>query len=66
MSAIEDLAADLDEYQPFHVARSEMLRELGADAEAELALKRALALTTNAAERRFLQEKGGLAQPNRR
>lgn len=66
MSAIEDLAADLDEYQPFHVARSEMLRELGADAEAELALKRALALTTNATERRFLQEKGGLAQPNRR
>jgi predicted RNA polymerase sigma factor len=36
-----------------------MLRELGADAEAGLALKRALELTTNEAERRFLERKTG-------
>jgi RNA polymerase sigma-70 factor (ECF subfamily) len=59
LSAMEDLAGDLDEYQPFHVARSEMLRELGADAEAELSLKRALELTSNEAERRFLEKKAG-------
>jgi RNA polymerase sigma-70 factor, ECF subfamily len=59
LAAMEDLAEDLDEYQPFHVARSEMLRELGADSEAELSLKRALELTSNEAERRFLEEKVG-------
>jgi RNA polymerase sigma-70 factor (ECF subfamily) len=59
LAAMEDLGGDLDEYQPFHVARSEMLRELGADAESELALKRALELTSNEAERRFLEKKAG-------
>jgi RNA polymerase sigma-70 factor, ECF subfamily len=59
LAAMEDLAEDLDEYQPFHVARSEMLRELGADSEAELSLKRALELTSNDAERRFLEDKTG-------
>jgi RNA polymerase sigma-70 factor (ECF subfamily) len=59
LAAMEDLGGDLDEYQPFHVARSEMLRELGADAESELALKRALELTSNEAERRFLEKKTG-------
>jgi RNA polymerase sigma-70 factor (ECF subfamily) len=59
LAAMEDLGGDLDEYQPFHVARSEMLRELGADAEAQLALKRALELTSNEAERRFLEKKTG-------
>jgi RNA polymerase sigma-70 factor (ECF subfamily) len=59
LAAMEDLGSDLDEYQPFHVARSEMLRELGAEAEAELALKRALELTSNEAERRFLEKKAG-------
>jgi predicted RNA polymerase sigma factor len=36
-----------------------MLRELGSDDEAKMALQRALALTTNEAERRFLEEKAG-------
>jgi RNA polymerase sigma-70 factor (ECF subfamily) len=59
LAAMQDLADDLDGYQPFHVARSEMLRELGSDDEAKMALQRALALTTNEAERRFLEEKAG-------
>lgn len=59
LAALEDLAAELDDYHLFHVATAEMWRELGEDDMANAALHRALALATNEAERRFLEEKAG-------
>jgi RNA polymerase sigma-70 factor (ECF subfamily) len=65
LDALDDLGADLDAYHPFHVARSEMLRELGEDEEAESALNRAMALVTNEAERAYLETRAGRSQPKR-
>jgi RNA polymerase sigma-70 factor (ECF subfamily) len=59
LAALADLAAELDDYHLFHVAKAEMWRELGEDDMANAALHRALALATNEAERRFLEEKAG-------
>ena len=54
-AAIEGL--DLDGYAPFHITVGEMLARLGrADAAAE-AYDKAIALTANEAERRFLIER---------
>ena len=50
-------ALDLDGYQYFHSTRAELLRRLGRDAEARAAYTRALELTTDAAERRFLERR---------
>ncbi|HET7574042.1 MAG TPA: DUF6596 domain-containing protein [Solirubrobacterales bacterium] len=47
----------LDEYQPLHSARAELLRQLGRDAEAVEAYRRALELTANPVERRFLERR---------
>jgi RNA polymerase sigma-70 factor (ECF subfamily) len=58
--ALGDLAIELEEYHAFHVARSEMLRELGDEAGARAALDRALSLTINETERRFLEERAVL------
>ena len=44
----------LDEYQPYHAARGDLLRRLGRDYEAAAAYKAALALTASDPERRFL------------
>ncbi|HEX3692559.1 MAG TPA: RNA polymerase sigma factor [Solirubrobacteraceae bacterium] len=52
LDALEQLP--LDSYQPFHSTRAELLRRLGRVDEAQLAYDAALALTTNAQERRFL------------
>jgi RNA polymerase sigma-70 factor (ECF subfamily) len=57
LEALSDLARELDGYHGFHLARSEMLRELGDETEARVALDRALSLTTNETERRFLEER---------
>jgi RNA polymerase sigma-70 factor (ECF subfamily) len=43
----------LDDYHYLHGARADLLRRLGRDAEASEAYRRALALTTNAAEQAF-------------
>jgi RNA polymerase sigma-70 factor (ECF subfamily) len=48
---------DLDTYHLFHATRADFLRRLGRDAEACRAYDAALALTENAAERRFLEER---------
>ena len=48
---------DLAGYQPFHATRAELLRRAGREGEADAAYAAALALTRNAAERRFLQER---------
>ena len=47
-------ALDLDELGLFHAVRADLLRRLGRDADAVAASEAALALTGNAAERRFL------------
>ncbi len=60
LDALGDLASELDSYHAFHLARSEMLRELGDEAEARMALDRALSLTVNETERRFLEDRAAL------
>jgi RNA polymerase sigma-70 factor (ECF subfamily) len=55
IAAIEGL--DLDAYAPFHITRGELLARLGYADEAGDAYDRAIALTANETERRFLLER---------
>ena len=55
LAMIEPLAGRLDAYQPFHAARADFLRRLGRTSDAASAYQRAITLTTNTAELRFLQ-----------
>src|SRR5262249_2379401 len=48
---------DLDRYHLLHAARADLLRRVGAFAEAAKSYARALDLVTNDAERRFLQRR---------
>ncbi|MEM7405469.1 MAG: sigma-70 family RNA polymerase sigma factor [Pseudomonadota bacterium] len=59
LRALAPLGSDpaMARYQPYHLARADMLKRAGDRAEAMSAYERALALTTNAAERRFLLER---------
>jgi RNA polymerase sigma-70 factor (ECF subfamily) len=59
LALIDELAAagDLDEYHLLHSARADLLRRLGAAAEAAEAYDRALALASHDSERRFLQRR---------
>lgn len=50
-------AALLDRYQPFHAARADLLARAGRIADADAAYDRAVALTTNPAERHFLEKR---------
>ncbi len=52
--AVDELADRLDGYHLFHATRAQLLTRLGRDDEAAVANARALALTTNDAERRLL------------
>jgi RNA polymerase sigma-70 factor, ECF subfamily len=61
---MEPLAKDLDRYHHFHSARADLLRRLDRRDEAVDAYKRALELTGNAVERRFLRRR--LAQVSER
>jgi RNA polymerase sigma-70 factor (ECF subfamily) len=54
LDALED---DLDRYHLLHAARADLLRRLGASAEAARSYARALELVTNDAERRFLERR---------
>jgi RNA polymerase sigma-70 factor (ECF subfamily) len=47
----------LEDYRQFHSARAELLRRLGRDAEASAAYERAIELSTNAVERRYLERR---------
>ncbi|HET9959990.1 MAG TPA: DUF6596 domain-containing protein [Polyangiaceae bacterium] len=47
----------LDDYEPLHTARGELLRRLGRSAEAGVAYRRALELTKHAPERHFLEQR---------
>jgi RNA polymerase sigma-70 factor (ECF subfamily) len=53
LRVLEPLGPDLDRYHLFHAARADLLRRAGRDEAAE-AYRRALELTTNEAERRYL------------
>ncbi len=54
LAAVDGL--ELDTYLPFHVTRADLLRRLGRRDEAAAAYDRALELSSNEAERRFLKE----------
>jgi RNA polymerase sigma-70 factor, ECF subfamily len=57
LMADEELAAQLDDYQPLWSARGDLLRRAGRADEAREAYVRALKLTTNPVERRFLERR---------
>jgi RNA polymerase sigma-70 factor, ECF subfamily len=51
------LSGELDSYHLYHAARADLLRRLGRAREAEAAYQRALSLTSNAVERRYLRRR---------
>jgi RNA polymerase sigma-70 factor (ECF subfamily) len=57
--ALVDGVAGLDRYHLYHATRADLLRRLGRPAEAEAAYLRALTLTANPAERRYLERRVG-------
>jgi RNA polymerase sigma-70 factor (ECF subfamily) len=59
LELIAPLEADLDRYHHLHAARADLLRRLGRFDEAAAAYERALGLTANAVERRFLRRRLG-------
>ena len=54
LARLETLAEPLAEYHLFHATRAELLTSVGRDDEAAAAIRRALELTANDAERRLL------------
>jgi RNA polymerase sigma-70 factor (ECF subfamily) len=50
-------ALALDDYQYLHSTRADLLRRLGRNDEARTAYERALELTRNESERRFLESR---------
>ncbi|MEM7302800.1 MAG: RNA polymerase sigma factor [Pseudomonadota bacterium] len=54
---LEQLQADLDDYQPFYAAKADFLQRAGRCDEAKAAYERAISLSTNQAERHLLQAK---------
>jgi RNA polymerase sigma-70 factor (ECF subfamily) len=52
---LESLGTELDAYGPFHLARADLLRRAGREAEALQAYGKALDLTGNARERDFIR-----------
>ena len=54
---VDALEPELDNYYLFHATRGELLRDLGRREEAHQAVRRALALTTNPAERALLERR---------
>jgi RNA polymerase sigma-70 factor (ECF subfamily) len=55
LAAVDQLG--LDSYQMFHAIRADLLRRLGRSDESAVAYARALELTTNEAEREFLERR---------
>jgi RNA polymerase sigma-70 factor, ECF subfamily len=53
--ALIDAIEGLDDYQPLHAARADLLRRLGREGEAAAAYERALKMTRNPAERRLTE-----------
>lgn len=63
LDALAALATPLNAYQPFHAANADFLRRLGRHAEARDAYVRAIALSSNASEREFLESRLALTRP---
>jgi RNA polymerase sigma-70 factor, ECF subfamily len=61
LELLDELA--LDDYQPFHSTRAEMLRRLGRDTQALAAYERAIELTRNQSELRFLKSRASALRP---
>ena len=59
LAIADGLAAELDAYRYLHATRGELLSRLGDDAGAQAAWRRALALTDDGPERRFLERRLG-------
>jgi RNA polymerase sigma-70 factor (ECF subfamily) len=57
LAAVDELAGDLEGYHLFHATRGTLLRRLGRREEAVDALRAALALTANPAERALLEQR---------
>ena len=59
LAVVDALAAggELDRYHLLHAARADLLRRLGDGAQAAVSYRRAIALVTNDAERRFLERR---------
>jgi len=57
LAAVSGLQGRLDGYHLYHAARGVLLRRVGRTAEARMADERALALASNPAERRLLEER---------
>jgi RNA polymerase sigma-70 factor, ECF subfamily len=57
LAIIDTLAGDLDSYHLLHATRADLLRRLGSREEAARSYARALTLTTNESERRFLERR---------
>ncbi len=55
LTCLEELAEELESYQPYHAAHADILRRLGLSDQARAAYDRALALTRITSERGFLQ-----------
>jgi RNA polymerase sigma-70 factor (ECF subfamily) len=53
------LSGELDSYHLYHASRADILRRLGRSEEAREAYRRALGLTANAVERRYLRRRLG-------
>ncbi|MCC3417984.1 MAG: RNA polymerase sigma factor [Microcoleus sp. PH2017_29_MFU_D_A] len=57
IALLDAIGPELDGYHLFHAARADLLRRMGASAEAAQSYERALALVTNDSERRFLDRR---------
>jgi RNA polymerase sigma factor (sigma-70 family) len=55
LDEVDELEPELDNYYLFHATRAELLRDLGRRPEADQAVRRALKLTNNPAERALLR-----------
>jgi RNA polymerase sigma-70 factor (ECF subfamily) len=62
LAAVEAIDG-LDEFQPYHATRADLLRRSGHTGDALAAYDRAIALTDNPAETRFLQAQRAEVQP---
>lgn len=63
IALLDAIAPELDGYHLFHAARADLLRRMGAPAEAAQSYERAMALVTNDSERRFLDRRLREVQP---